>query len=297
MPNGAKHWCFTINNPSRSERDGDNIIDFEYCILGKEVGDDGTPHIQGYIVMQRKFTFSQMKRMLPRAHLEMKSRYSSPKQAADYCKKDGRYIEWGELPLSAAEAGGNASRDRFARNIDLALTGRMLDLKEVDPQSYVQHYHSYKRIIQDNPVKPKNLDSVCGLWIWGETGVGKSYLARSICDDDEELIYDKPCNKWWDGYRGEPYVIIDDLDLGHNMLGHHLKRWADRYSFPAEQKGTTTQIRPSHIIVTSQYTIETIFNGDAALISALKRRFKVKHLVVFPQDLNNEEHDSASESI
>lgn len=279
MPNGAKHWCFTINNPSQAEKDGDSIKDYDYCILGQEVGDDGTPHVQGYIVMKTKRTLAQMKQMLPRAHLEIKVRRSTPQQAADYCKKDGNYIECGKIPLSD----GEASKERFKRNIQLAKEGNLDELMEVDPQSYVQHYHSYKRIIQDNPKKLEDLKSVCGEWIWGEPGVGKSYTARK----ENLSIYDKPANKWFDGYKGEEVVLIDDFDMNHKVLGHHLKRWADRYSFPAEMKGTTIQIRPKKIVVTSNYSIEQIFHEDETLIKALKRRFKERNLISLQMPLNS----------
>jgi hypothetical protein len=26
----------------------------------------------------------------------------------------------------------------------------------------------------------------------------------------EQAIYDKPSNEWWDGYDGEPVVLVDD---------------------------------------------------------------------------------------
>ncbi len=95
----------------------------------------------------------------------------------------------------------------------------------------IRYYHSYKRIFQDNPAPPADLEEVCGEWILGPTGIGKSYTARS----ENPGFFDKPINKWWDGYRGEEVVIVDDVDLHHKeWIGEKLKRWADRYSFPAE---------------------------------------------------------------
>lgn len=271
----AKHWVYTVNNPNEDEKTGLFLVDYIYCIQGQEVGDDGTPHVQGYIVMKTKKRLGAMKKIMPRAHLEVMR--GTSQEASDYCKKEGDYIECGTLPVTAAEAGGQASKERFARNIALARSGRMDELMEIDPASLVQHYHSYKRIVQDYPQKPNHLDAVCGIWIWGATGVGKSRKAR---DDYPDSLYDKPCNKWWDGYRGEDTILIDDFDLGHKVLGHHLKRWADRYSFPAEQKGTTLQIRPKRIVVTSNYSIESIFFEDDVLQEAIKRRFTVTHMVL-----------------
>lgn len=288
MPNGAKHWCFTINNPTTAESNGDWLGPiYSYAILANETGADGTPHVQGYICFNSKKTLGACKILCIRAHWEVMR--GTPQQASDYCKKDGDYIECGTLPLSQGVAGGQASAARFKRNIDLAKEGKLSELIEIDPASAVQHYHSYKRIMQDFPKVPKDLDNTCGQWIYGETGIGKSRKARL----DNTDIFDKPCNKWWDGYQGEKTVLIDDFDKFHKVLGHYLKRWADRYSFPAEQKGTTTQIRPEKIVVTSNYSIEEIFFEDEALVKALKRRFVEIHMVQpFPAVVAPDQYDS-----
>lgn len=112
------------------------------------------------------------------------------------------------------------------------------------------------------------LPGVCGLWIYGESGCGKT---RSVIKQYPEC-YIKPRNQWWDGYNGEEVVLVDDVDIFDKALGGKLKHWADFCPFIGESKGTSVRIRPKKIIVTSQYSIEGIWE-DKETRDALNRRF------------------------
>lgn len=83
-------------------------------------------------------------------------------------------------------------------------------------------------------------------------------------------------NKWWDKYRGEDNVLIEDMDNTHSYQGYYLKIWADKYAFPVEVKNGADWIRPKIIIVTSNYPIEKVF-PDPAIHLPLLERFKVIH--------------------
>lgn len=87
----GRKWCFTLNNWTDEEYN-QLILDFgtkAQYILGKEMGEEGTPHIQGYLEFKNPISFSSMKKKIPRAHLE-KSR-GSTRQNYDYCSKDGDF--------------------------------------------------------------------------------------------------------------------------------------------------------------------------------------------------------------
>eukprot|EP00965_Chrysotila_dentata_P098512 3256166-Pleurochrysis_carterae.AAC.1 len=81
------------------------------------------------------------------------------------------------------------------------------------------------------------------------------------------------CNKWWDGYVDHDVCLIEDFDKAHNVLGHHMKIWADRYPFMAEIKGSAIKIRPRLVIVTSNYHPSHIWQDDTTL-GPIMRRFK-----------------------
>ena len=64
----AKHWCFTVNNPTEVERsklvalDGDRTI--EYLVFGNEVGESGTPHLQGFVAYCDRVRLTQLKQTI-----------------------------------------------------------------------------------------------------------------------------------------------------------------------------------------------------------------------------------------
>ena len=68
--------------------------------------------------------------------------------------------------------------------------------------------------------------------------------------------------------------MIEDLDS--ELLGHHLKIWADKYPCTGETKGGHVNLNHRVIIVTSNYSIEHVFRHDDAMREAIASRFKQK---------------------
>ena len=265
------NYVFTLNNYDESDYDALNGS-YRYHICGKEVGESGTPHLQGYVVFKTKKSLPQLKKLLPRAHWEI--RKGSHEEARDYCKKEGDFIEDGDEPMSKkaqGSAGGAAEKRRWADAREAAKKGKF---EEIPDDIYCKYTGNFHFIARQHMQAPPSLDAMDNHWYVGPPGAGKSRTAR----DENPGYYDKPCNKWWDGYTDQETVIIDDFDKNHSVLGHHLKRWADHYPFTAEIKGSAINIRPKKIIVTSNYLPEDIFD-DQTLVDAIRRRFKIKKFV------------------
>lgn len=100
MNSRAKNWAFTINNYitddlERLEDLGRRVgQDIQYMILGKEVGEEGTPHLQCYVQFMNRLRMSQVKNFVgARAHVEVAR--GSPNQNYIYCSKDGDFQEFG----------------------------------------------------------------------------------------------------------------------------------------------------------------------------------------------------------
>ena len=162
--------------------------------------------------------------------------------------------------------GGDAEKQRWADTFEAAKDGRFED---IEPELLVKYWSTLQRICEHYEVIPEDMEDLDFWWFCGDTGSGKSWDARK----QNPSIYLKNNNKWWDGYRGQECVLIEEMDPRSGCyLGAFLKKWADHYAFNAEVKGGTKMLRPKKIIVTSNYSIQECF-PDPAVHGPLNRRF------------------------
>jgi len=272
------------------------------------VGAQGTPHIQFYIAFKKQETFCTVSKALNKeAWLFIKR--GTCKQASDYCKKgkgpwtkgglnaeDPLFgldlspdtIEYGVLPEEQQEAGGKATEEIWAANIELAMEGRF---DEMTPSHQVLHHNRYMALADRRRKKPKNLTWKRGpngntpnLWIYGPAGTGKSHKARELYPN----LYEKMLNKWWEDYNYEDEVLCEDVGMSHaSWIGDFLKRWADIYPFRNEVKFGSKMLRPKVVIVTSNYHPKDLFPDPNVHLPLLDGRFKLMHLTevyVPPED-------------
>jgi len=89
-----------------------------------------------------------------------------------------------------------------------------------------------KKIAGDHAPNVPAIDELSSEWHYGPSGTGKSRAVREAYPE----AYIKDADKWWDGYRGQSVVILEDIDIYDVKLGRYLKLWGDHYSFPAQSK-------------------------------------------------------------
>lgn len=88
----AIHWCFTLNNWTDDDLKGISSIVPEKCkscLIGSEIGESGTPHLQGYIEFKTK---ARPKSVFSNEKIHWEKYKGTKKQNIAYCSKDGNTV-------------------------------------------------------------------------------------------------------------------------------------------------------------------------------------------------------------
>lgn len=274
-PTPKKAYCFTLNNYTEDEYQSICRVcetESRYAIVGREVGESGTPHLQGYVIFKKSYRFNTIKdRLLPRCHIENAA--GSPDSNFRYCSKDGSFTEYGERP---AQGEGGSTRDEIARRFVAGMELGRDGLDEFIVSNPGTWYYSGHNLLRNylSTRRPKERPNINVRWFWGKPGVGKSREAHRILP---EAYIKEPRTKWWSGYMLEEEVIIDDFGP-QGIDINHLLRWFDRYKCLVETKGGMMPLYASTFIVTSNYHPNQCFCGlggeDHPQIPALLRRIE-----------------------
>lgn len=268
--NQGRYWIGTIHSEHGTWTPPTQLPNNVVWLRGQQERgtESGTLHWQLFAAFDKKVRLATVKSTIGNGHWEL----SRSTAAEEYVFKEDTAVPNTRFELGKKKFNPSVSTD-WAKLRDLAQSGNLRECLDIAPEATIRVYGALKHIARDFMKKPADLSNVCGIWIYGPPGVGKSHFAREHYPD----IYSKMINKWWDGYNGQKSVLLDDLGTEHKVLGHHLKIWADKYSFLAESKGHASHIRPDRIIVTSNYKPENIWD-DPVLVEAIKRRFYFIHI-------------------
>lgn len=136
--------CFTLNNYTTEEHEqvlgilvSENTV---YGICGREVGESGTPHLQGFIHSKTRRRLGTWKNLLGnRLHIEQAR--GTDMDNKEYCSKDGDFAEHGE-PVARGKC-------RYGRLMDQL--GNDAPLSEMDPELLIKHYGNIRALKRDLP--------------------------------------------------------------------------------------------------------------------------------------------------
>jgi len=251
-------FTLTLNNYSAPDLESFKARMAEYCtfgVIGQEVGDQGTKHLQGAGCLKKQMSFSTLKGIFPKAHLEIMR--GTPQQNMEYCsKEDPVAFIHGELPAPGKRTDLN--------DVALAVQGgsTLVELAQSHPVMIVKYFKglnvlrslcSHKR----TPDQPPRV-----YWLFGPTGTGKTRQAYdygcATYGEDQTLILPDATLQWFDTYDGQQCVIIDDF-RSKRVNFSLLLRVLDRYPLSVPIKGAYVNWIPACIIITTPYDTDRTF--------------------------------------
>lgn len=257
-------WGFTYNNPTHT---ADEIIAMLVPICNaytfqKEMGENGTPHYQGYVRFMKKTTVPSKLVPVPAHWLRCDQNYEK------YCSKEETRIDgpWVLAPSGGVRRGKRTDLDEAAQMLKSGST--MVEVAELYPSQVVRYQQHFKRFQSLYP-PVRSVDLQVHLFT-GRPGTGKTREAYSI----DPFLFALPVGKdlWFDNYMGQSTVLIDDF--AGNVGLTQLLQILDRYPVQVPVKGGFVWWCPNVIIITTNVPLEQWYDYSSRQdsLAALQRR-------------------------
>lgn len=277
----AKNWVFTYNNyePDRI-RDILASIECTYIAYQGEIGESGTPHIQGMVSFEKRQSFAQIKSIFSTAigspspvHFEVMR--GTIAQSVDYCSKSESAdptLPFTERGCRPAGKGDRSDLRAIAAAIKSGQSER--DIFEADPQGYLKYSTGIKRAIYLCSTNKRTWETQV-LWFYGPTGTGKS---RTAHEEAPDAHVQSGNDYWWDGYTGQPDVIIEDYRADFCKFSE-LLRLLDRYPHQVQIKGGKVHMLARRIFITTPKPPRDTWTNqtDEAIGQLLRRISEVRY--------------------
>lgn len=323
-------WCFTINNYIAEDEErvrrlaGQEGSPCSYVVYQREVAPaTGTPHLQGYAFFLSHQYLSAVRKVFRRSDGTFQASLVPARGSADqniaYCTKedsrdggaDAGPFEFGQRPV------GQGKRTDLDDAVATAVATRSIaEVIAKHPSEFVRYGRGLHELISFYTA-PRCAKTVVH-WFYGRTGTGKSRLALEECErllalEEREHIGCAPqfmpyhkmgSTKWWDGYCGQEYVVIDDYRCDLCPF-HELLKLFDRYPMRVEVKGGSVQFVAKRIYITCPKSPRDMWSQrtEEDLGQLLRRVEVVRDFNLFPYDpedpdlINNDAPNAAELSV
>nr|WAE42631.1 MAG: replication associated protein [Cressdnaviricota sp.] len=263
----VKTWVFTLNNYTEDDIKTVKSWECNKIACSLEVGESGTPHIQGAIVFKASQRLKALKKLHPKMHW-LPAKY---KHDFNYIRKAGSVIIRDE---DNTKQGNRTDLEDFCN--DIKAKKRMRDIAYEHPEVYVKYHQGLEKLNEllnfTNRSEPPKV-----IWLYGLSGTGKTRYPydRHPAED----IHKQDHINWWDGYRQQPVVLVDEI-----LNDEYKLRWdfatfkslLDRYPTRVQRKGNFPPFNSPTIYLTCEYHPNQIWAGNQ-LVEIERRLTEIIH--------------------
>lgn len=260
-------WCFTLNNYTDAEQKDLRALGDDarttYLVFGRETGEQGTPHLQGYVHFSSGVSLQTAKRRISgRAHLE--AARGRPEEAAGYCKKDGDFEEYGVCPVAGKRNDLHSAREAVKAGKSLRSA---VDEGDVRSFQALKGWDRLKQVYNDGRPQAKPELILC----IGPSGSGKSkwakeYLISKVPPGSDEPPWSTPLQppQWWDGVDTCDRVLLDDLRIESRAgFSYLLRMFDDMHSVRLPVKGSSVLWTGKYCVITCVDLSDVVPGGEA----------------------------------
>jgi len=208
-----------------------------YMVLGYEVcPDTGRKHLQGYVAWDNPRSLNKFQKDIGLKRFHFETTRGNPLQASDYCKKDGKFWEFGTLPAQGERTDWQKAVNDLNNGTDI------LTVVSEQPQLLpaIRSLEKYKSLLAKSTHRDVKV-----IFLIGKPGTGKTRWAWENYPD----LYTKPEGHWWDGYTGQKTILLDDYQGDINYT--QFLKVLDRYPINLPVKGGFTPATYDTVIITS----------------------------------------------
>ncbi|KAJ1627870.1 hypothetical protein T492DRAFT_876011 [Pavlovales sp. CCMP2436] len=202
-------WKYTINN--YTEADVSFVMrlvdatEVKRHVCGKEVGDKGTPHLQGAISLVCGKRYTPMKKLFPTAHLEKA-----------IMVKDFSYELKGDVIVNVnndQRTTGNkeANLVTYVENVKSGMNET--NLLVIDPENALRYSSTLVKLLDEEGRKTRENIEV-EVW-YGGPGISKSHRALEMFPG--AFRFDAYGSKFWDGHTDQKVLILNEFACGFNI--------------------------------------------------------------------------------
>lgn len=263
-------YCFTSFNEIEPIFNDQKM---KYLIYGKEIAPTtNKEHWQGYVYFHTLTSLKSIHKLegFKGVHVEVVRGTSD--ENIKYCSKDGKYKEFGERP----KQGKRTDLEKLKEELIKGKKDMDEVIIELSVDENMKYYKALERIRDIHYQKNIKKEMTEGIWLFGETGTGKSHMAFNNFDHKTHYVYEDD-NGWWDNYKQQNNVIINDF-RGDTMKYNQLLQLCDKWPVSVKRRcRSPIPFTSNKIIITSSLPPEKIFKerNRNDNIAQLYRRFKV----------------------
>lgn len=255
---------YTINNYTEDDIKRISSLECSYNVFGLEVGESGTPHIQGCITFRKAMRFKAAAKLL-KGHL---TRPKVVEAARNYCMKDNKFTI-----INNCKQGHRTDLEDAANRLVNGESLRSVALSF--PHVYVKYPTGFGKLTELLQ-QPRDFKPTVS-WFYGETGTGKSHSVFL----NETDIWVSPCDaKFFNGYANQQCALFDDIRGSFSKFSEFL-RIIDRWPYIANVKNSYRQFNSRRIYITCNRHPELVWDKEDEDLCQLIRR--IDNIVFFPR--------------